>query len=197
MARRGPRPAQRSTLSVRSFLLSPFDPATWRAFLAVLVGTVDHLGRGRGADDPLVDRRLAPRRPRRHPGHRLRHRSRLDTSRGPSAGEWRSPTHGRSRPTSTGRWTTRAGPPWEQWLAQYADRPSTSTSIAGETWSIPSSPSPWRCWSSLLVVALWSAVLGLFVATITLIGLDPEQADSVVLVGREAVVPESCWSRRL
>ena len=27
-----------STLSVRSFLLSPVDPATWRAFVAVLLG---------------------------------------------------------------------------------------------------------------------------------------------------------------
>ena len=174
-----------STLSVRSFLLSPFDPATWRSFLAVLLGpwvtlvavvvlvTIWSIGGSLLVilvGIPLIGFGIES----------ARYFARAERWR-MAVADPRPLTPHPYKPLDY-----RAGPPWEQWLAQYA----TGQYLDVNRWRdvvYTIIAFPVAMLEFLLVVALWSAVLGLIAATITLIGLDAEQADSVVLFGREGV----------
>jgi signal transduction histidine kinase len=174
-----------STLSVRSFLLSPFDPATWRAFLAVLLGpwitlvglvvlmTIWSIGGSLIVilvGIPLIGFGIES----------TRYFARVE--------RWRMDIAS-PRPLTPHVYKPldyRAAPPWDQWLTQYA----TGQYLDVNRWRdvvYTIIAFPLALLEFLLVVVLWAIVLGLVAATIALIPLDAEQAESLVLFGQEGV----------
>ena len=174
-----------STLSVRSFLLSPFDLATWRSFLAVLLGpwitllavvvltTIWSIGGSLLVilvGIPIIGFGIESAR---YFARAERWRMEVADPRPLTPHPYKSLEY-------------RAGPPWDKFLTQYA----TGQFLDVSRWRdvvYTVIAFPLAILEFLLVVGLWSAVLGLIAATISLIALDAEQAESVVLFGQEGV----------